>query len=110
MKMIEINTTEEYNAFVNANDNILRVIKLGAEWCGPCRVLSNTIDALDSDKVGSAIFAEIDVENDNLNDVVSSLNIRSIPVLIFVKNGSIVEKRIGGISESDFYNLIEKHK
>lgn len=110
MKMIEINTTEEYNAFVNANDNILRVIKLGAEWCGPCRVLSNTIDALDSDKVGSAIFAEIDVENDNLNDVVTSLNIRSIPVLIFVKNGSIVEKRIGGISESDFYNLIEKHK
>ena len=110
MKMIEINTTEEYNAFVNANDNILRVIKVGAEWCGPCRVLSNTIDALDSDKVGSAIFAEIDVENDNLNDVVTSLNIRSIPVLIFVKNGSIVEKRIGGISESDFYNLIEKHK
>lgn len=109
MNVKEINTTEEYNAFINANDNVLRVVKLGAEWCGPCRVLSDTIANLDSEKVGSTIFAEIDVEGDEVSDVISALAIRSIPVLVFAKNGTIVDKVVGGISETELYKFIEKH-
>lgn len=107
--IIEIKTSEDYNSFVNVKDNVLRVVKLGAEWCGPCRSLSKTILNLDNNKIGSTIFAEINIEDEDIADIVSLLAIRSIPVLLFFKNGNLLEKKVGGISESDLYNMIETY-
>jgi thioredoxin 1 len=106
----EIKTPAEYNNFINIEDNVLRIVKLGAEWCGPCRALSNVFRNLDENKTGNVMIAEIDVEDTEMDDIVTSLNIRSIPVTLLFKNGNMLEKRVGGISETDVYKLIENNK
>jgi thioredoxin 1 len=106
----EITNYNDYKSFKEADDDILRVLKLGAPWCGPCRMLSNTISNLNEDKVGSTIFAEIDIDGDGLDDVVSELSIRNIPVTLFIKNGVILEKKVGSIQENDIYNIINNNQ
>lgn len=106
----EIKNYNDFNSFKEMDNDILHVVKLGAEWCGPCRVLSDTIANLDEARVGNTLFGEVDIENDDTEDLVSDLSIRSIPVMLFIKNGDILEKKVGGINAEEIYKIIEKHK
>ena len=60
----EINNYDEFNLFTDMDNDKLHVIKLGAEWCGPCRVMSNTISNLDENKVENVLFGEVDIKPD----------------------------------------------
>lgn len=106
----EITSYDDFKSFKETNDDILRVIKLGAQWCGPCRLLSTTIRDLNPEKIGNTLFAEIDIDGDGLDEVASELNIRNIPVTLFIKNGNILEKKVGSIQENDFYNIINNNQ
>ena len=47
----EINSYDDFKSFINMDDDKLHVVKIGAEWCGPCRVRESTISNLESDRV-----------------------------------------------------------
>ena len=102
----EIRNYEEYTSFKNQNDDTLRIVKMGAEWCGPCRTLSSTLESL-SDIIQ---IAEIDIENDETEQIVSEHNVRSIPVTLFIKNSNVVGKNVGLISKNELLNMIELYK
>jgi thioredoxin 1 len=106
----EIKNQDEFNSFINMDKENLHVIKMGAEWCGPCRQLSNIIHNLDADKIGNTVFGEIDIDNDNTEDIVTEYKIRNIPVMLFIKNGELVHKSVGLINTDMIYNLFETHK
>lgn len=108
--MVEIKNQNDFNAFVNANNEQIHVIKIGAEWCGPCRQLSTIIQNLEEDKVKDVIFGEIDIESDNVDDILTEYKVRNIPVILFIKDGQLIEKKVGLISANDINNIIELHK
>ena len=106
----EIKNYNDYMSFRKMDEEVLHIIKLGAEWCGPCKQMSTIISNLDIDKIGNTLFAEVDIEEENTEDIVNELYIRSIPVTLFIKNNTIIDKKIGSLTADNIYNLIEKCK
>jgi thioredoxin 1 len=75
-----------------------------AEWCGPCKMLGPTFERL-AEKYGEQVtFAKINV--DELPDIANKFAIRSIPTLILLKNGSVVEKLVGLRSEQELGQML----
>lgn len=71
-------------------------LKFSAEWCGPCRVLGENIESIESD-YPNINFIEVDVDEAD-EELVSKYKIRNIPVLFFIKNGEVLSKEIGAMS------------
>jgi thioredoxin 1 len=69
------------------------VVDCWAPWCGPCRMLSPTIDAIAKDMKGSVAFAKLNTD-DNYNTA-GKFKIMSIPTLLFFKDGKLVNKMVG---------------
>jgi thioredoxin 1 len=69
------------------------VVDCWAPWCGPCRMLSPTIDAIAKDMKGKVAFGKVNTD-DNFQ-ISSKFKIMSIPTLLFFKDGQLVDKMVG---------------
>jgi thioredoxin 1 len=78
-----------------------------AEWCGPCRRLAPTVDALASEFDGRATVAKLNVdENPN---VPGRYAVRGIPTLLLFKEGQLAETIVGLRAKEDIAKMIERH-
>jgi len=84
-------TDADFQEFVSKYPKV--VVDCWAPWCGPCRMLSPTIDALAKDLKGKVAFAKLNTD-ENFN-VAGKFRIMSIPTLLFFKNGQLVDKMVG---------------
>ena len=83
------------------------LIDFWAEWCGPCRRLAPTVDALASEFDGRATVAKMNVdENPN---VPGRFAIRGIPTLLLFKEGQLAETIVGLAPKDDIAKMIERH-
>ena len=73
----KINNLDDYENLVLEKEKII-CIKYSASWCGPCRVLTDTIKNIETDKVEDVIFAEVDIENEEFDNLCAELGIRGI--------------------------------
>lgn len=101
----EINSIEEYNRFIEIKG--IKILKFAASWCGPCRVLTDTIKNIDTEKVNDIIFAEINIEDEEFDNICAELGIRGIPVLAYYKDGELKDKTTGLQSEDAIISKIE---
>ena len=69
------------------------VVDCWAPWCGPCRMLSPTIDSMAKDHKGKVVYAKLNTD-DNFGTA-GKYKIMSIPTLLFFKDGELVDKMIG---------------
>lgn len=106
----ELKSVEDFHNFRDAEGDELHIVKLSAPWCGPCRVLGETIRGLDREKVGTALFAEIDIDTDETEEVGAECRVRGVPVLLYYKNGVEVKRTTGVVSANDIYSAIEEVK
>ena len=89
--------SKEYYEMVQSDK--LSVIKMGAIWCGPCRVLAPILQSV-SEKFEDVNFGEIDV--DNQPEIAREQSVRSVPTILFFKNGEIVDKLVG-LQQAEVY-------
>ncbi len=69
------------------------VVDFWAEWCGPCRLVGPIIEDLSIDYKEKALIGKVNVD---LNPSVSmKYGVRSIPTILFLKNGEVVDKHVG---------------
>ena len=71
----------------------LTVIDFWAEWCGPCRLVSPIIDELSQEYDGKALIGKVNVDENP--DISFKYGIRSIPTILFLKNGEVIDKHVG---------------
>lgn len=100
--MLNIKSKEE---FYELSKKGPLVVDFYADWCGPCRMLAPTMEELASQYEGKATFAKLNV--DNVDEIPELFRIRSIPCVIFIKEGKEVNRIVGLRAKKEFEIAIE---
>ena len=89
-------TNENYEALLS--DSKPLVIDFWAVWCGPCRALAPVVEELAGEYAGKAVIGKCNV--DDCDELPVKYGIRSIPTLLFFKNGELVDRLVGAAPKS----------
>ncbi len=82
------------------------VVDCWAEWCGPCRMLSPTLEELAGELHGKVVFGKL---NTDLNrNLPQKYGIMSIPTILFYKEGEVVGKTVGALPKEYILEAIEQ--
>jgi thioredoxin 1 len=85
----------------------LSVIDFWAEWCGPCRAIGPVIEELAVQYEGKVNIGKVNVD---VNPTLSTnFGITSIPAILFVKGGQVVDKQIGAVPKAVLDKKIQSH-
>eukprot|EP00903_Cladosiphon_okamuranus_P003536 g3534.t1 len=69
------------------------LVDFWAEWCGPCKMIGPVLDQLSSEIEGQAKIGKVNV--DDARDLAVKYNVKSIPLLLFFKNGEVKDQIVG---------------
>jgi thioredoxin len=82
------------------------LLDLWADWCGPCHMLAPTVDQLSSEMAGRVKVAKINIdENPGTAD---RFDVRSIPTLLVLKGGKVVDRLVGVQPKQEIVRRLEK--
>ena len=81
------------------------VLDFWASWCGPCRMLSPTVEALSEKYAGKVAFGSVNVDDEEA--IAVKYDISVIPTLYFLKKGSVFAKTVGVRPASELEQIIE---
>lgn len=102
--MVKVVTNTNVEELLSTSQPVL--MDFWATWCGPCRVLSPTVDEVASEMEGSVVVAKCNV--DDCEDIAASYGIRNIPTLLFFKNGEVIDRTVGVVSKQEIINKLNK--
>jgi thioredoxin 1 len=83
----------------------LTVVDFWAEWCGPCRAIGPVIEELSKEYDGKVNVGKVNVDHNP--QVSMNYGITSIPAILFIKNGQVVDKLVGAQPKANFVRKIE---
>jgi thioredoxin 1 len=99
MNVIDQNNFEEI-----INSKPVALVDLWASWCGPCRMLSPTVDDIAEEYEGRVVVAKCNVDDND--ELAANFGVRSIPTLLFFKDGQLAEKTVGLVSKQEIENIL----
>ncbi len=82
------------------------LVDFWAEWCGPCKMLSPTIDELAGEYLGKVKFGKVNIDSEQ--DLAVRYNIQSIPTVLLFKGGQISGQVVGMGPKKKFKDAIDK--
>jgi thioredoxin 1 len=96
----------------NFDSDVLKAAKpvlvdFWAEWCGPCRAMEPSINALAADYVGKVNIGKLNVD-DNPN-VTMKYMVRGIPTVMVFKGGQVVDQLVGLVDKNTLKQMVDKH-
>lgn len=89
-------------------DKQITVLDFYAEWCGPCRMLTPTIDELIKEYADDKDVKILKINVDEQPAIATKFGVKGIPNVVFIKNGEIVKRFAGGKQKKDIINIIEE--
>lgn len=101
---MEVLTKDTFEDFTKKS---FAIVDFWAPWCGPCRALMPILEKI-SEQTSVAI-GKISIEDEDAQEWVQHYQIRSIPTLLFFKNGQCVETHVGLLTEEDLLTKINQY-
>jgi thioredoxin 1 len=83
------------------------MVDFWAEWCGPCRALSPTVDAIAAESAGKLKVVKMNVD-ENMNTP-GKYNVRGIPTLLIFKGGQVAEQIVGAVPKENIEKALARH-
>jgi thioredoxin 1 len=99
-------TDDNFESEIEKHDG-LAVVDFWATWCGPCRMIAPILDQLASEYAGKVKVAKLDVDT-NIKTA-TRFNVRSIPMLLFFKDGKVVDQIVGAVPKTHIENKLQQH-
>ncbi|MEA2049760.1 MAG: thioredoxin [Campylobacterota bacterium] len=99
-KYIEL-TNENFEATTKEG---VALVDFWAPWCGPCRMIAPVIEELAEEFEGKAAICK--VNTDEQQDLSMKFGVRSIPTIVFLKDGEVVDTMVGAASKQAFADKI----
>jgi thioredoxin 1 len=85
----------------------LAMVDLWATWCAPCRMIAPIIEQLAVDYAGKVKVAKLDVDHNQRT--AARFNVRSIPTILFFKDGKVVDQVVGALPRQALEAKILQH-
>ena len=85
----------------------LAVVDFWATWCGPCRMIAPILEQLSTEYEGRVKVTKLDVDANIKTG--SRFNVRSIPTLLFFKDGKVVDQIIGAVPRTNIEAKLQQH-
>ena len=99
-------TDENFDSTIDNKEKPV-LIKFGAEWCGPCRMVAPIMDELTSEYDGKAVIGKVDVDANQ--EFAAKYGVRNIPTVLVFKGGEVVEKQVGVAPKATYAEKIDAH-
>lgn len=81
------------------------MVDFWAEWCGPCRMVSPIVEEVAKEYGDKAIVGKLNVDTNP--NVAMKYGIRSIPTILFIKNGEVVDRQVGAVPKAALIKKLE---
>ena len=90
--------------FEDTTKDGVSMVDFWAPWCGPCRMIAPVIEELAADFEGKAKICKVNTDEEQ--DLAVKFGVRSIPTILFMKNGEVVDTMVGASSKQAFADKI----
>src|ERR1017187_1833340 len=81
------------------------LVDFWATWCGPCKMMAPTVDAIATEYAGKLKVGKVDV--DESGGTAMRYNIQGIPTLLLFKGGRVVEMRVGAVGKAEVLKMLQ---
>ncbi len=85
----------------------LALVDFWAEWCGPCKMVAPIVEQLAGEYEGKLTVAKLDVDENQRTAM--RFNVRSIPSILFFKDGRLVDTVVGAVPKPHLERKIQEH-
>lgn len=85
----------------------LTIVDFWATWCGPCRMIAPMLDQIAAEQAGKVKVAKVD--SDENQRLAARFNVRSIPMLLFFKDGKVVDQIVGAVPKARIEATLQQH-
>jgi thioredoxin 1 len=100
-KYIELTSTN-FEATVESG---VSMVDFWAPWCGPCRMVAPVVEELAADYEGKAKICKVNTDEEQ--DLSVKYGIRSIPTILFFKDGKVVDQMVGAAAKQTFAQKLD---
>ncbi|MEK7405096.1 MAG: thioredoxin [Acidobacteriota bacterium] len=83
------------------------LVDFWAEWCGPCRIIAPTVEAIAAEYAGRLKVGKVDVDSNG--GTAARYQVRGIPTLLLFKEGRVVDSRVGAVGKSEVVKMLQPH-
>ena len=83
------------------------LVDFWATWCGPCRMIAPVIEQIAAEYAGKAVVGKVDVDEEPA--LAQRFGVMSIPTLIVLKGGKVVEQAVGARGQADIAAMVRRH-